>query len=403
MKAYRQRGAAVGTLQVFCILLLIALLVGILVMEGQRGAAAIGKETARTETMIRTDALVGYVFREETALHSSNNGPVEYLVADGDPVRAGDPVARVYVDDTNTDKRAAAAVLYDEIARLEAALEQDAIAWQLSYMNAYSGMMDSYTAGSWQTGLAAAGTMAATLEKRSVLTGDGEAVRVRIATLRAQAAELVRYVDAPEQLSVKEFGYFSSQTDGYEASFGISAASELTPEKLKNLLSQPNDTAGNVGKWISGGAFYLAVPICAERAAGYRENAAYRVHLTRGGQADARLMRIAPSADGSEALLILQVAKMPQGMDFSRRQPLVIEREYVTGLSIPAGAVFTEGDAEYVYVSGGGVAVKRQVRVLCREGGGCIVATGGGEGYLCAGESVLVTARSVYEGKELLK
>ena len=58
-------------------------------------------------------------------------------------------------------------------------------------------------------------------------------------------------------------------------------------------------------------------------------------------------------------------------------------------------------DENFVYVVRSGVAEKRRVRVLCEDNGSCIVAADGGEGYLAAGENILVTWRSVYEGKEL--
>ena len=54
-----------------------------------------------------------------------------------------------------------------------------------------------------------------------------------------------------------------------------------------------------------------------------------------------------------------------------------------------------------MYVVRDGVAEKRRVRVLCEEQGGCIVATDAGDGYLRVGENLLVTWRSVYEGKVL--
>ena len=68
---------------------------------------------------------------------------------------------------------------------------------------------------------------------------------------------------------------------------------------------------------------------------------------------------------------------------------------------MPARAVFGEGDENFVYVVKNGIAEKRRVRVLCEENGCCIVAANAGVGYLAAGENVLVTWRSVYEGKEL--
>ena len=400
----RQQQASIGGIwQAICVVLLISLLVGILVLEGYRSAAVIGRETAEFEVLTRTDTLEGYVFREEAAFHSSNNGPVEYLAARGESIRAGDAVARVYVDDTNTGKREAAAELYAEIDRLERSLEQDVVAWQLSYADAYGAMMAANGGGSWQTGLRAASELAQTLEKRSTMSGAAEEVRVRIATLRAQAEELVRYVkDGAETLYAKDFGYFSDTTDGYEASFGTAAVSDLTPERLTHLLSEPNGTDGHVGKWVSAGSFYLAVPTSAEVAARYETGRVYRLRLTRGGRPEARLTRVAPSEDGTEALLIFQVARMSADISLSRRQPVVIEREQVMGLSVPSDAIFAEGEENFVYVSSGGVAVKRRVTLLHRDACGCIVAAGGGEGYLSAGENVLISPRQIYEGKGLI-
>jgi hypothetical protein len=121
----RQQQTGIGGIwQAFCAVLLIALLVGILVLESYRSAAGIGRKTAAFEVLTRTDALEAYVFRDEAAFHSSNNGPVEYLVGQGASIRAGDPVARVYVDDTNTGKRAAAAELYElDLDQIEYAAE----------------------------------------------------------------------------------------------------------------------------------------------------------------------------------------------------------------------------------------------------------------------------------------
>ena len=112
------------------------------------------------------------------------------------------------------------------------------------------------------------------------------------------------------------------------------------------------------------------------------------------------LCRVALS-DTGEALLIFYAQRCPAEMDLSRRQSVVIERERIDGISVPLPAVFREGDADFVYVVRDGVAEKRRVRVLCEEQGSCIVATDGGNDYLGVGENLLVTWRSVYEGKVL--
>ena len=388
--------------QFICVLLLLSFLIAILSIEAKRNAASYSREAATVVSYTVTDSLSGYVFRDEKTLPSSNNGPIEYFVADGALVKAGDRLANVYVDDSGTDKRQAAAALYEEIARLERALERDVIAWQLTYFESYGGMMSAISAGDLRTGQNAAGDLVATLERRSAF-GDNEAqVRVRIATLRAEAEELVRYVDRPQEFFATEGGhYFSYQTDGYEALFGTAAVGDLTPEGLDRLLDSKAIAADAVGKLVSGGEFYLAVPTSVEQAQNYKADATYRVRMARGGAAQMRLARIALSQNEKEALLIFYAEKCPNDMDLCRRQPVEIERSTVMGLRVPAAALCHENGEDAVYIVSNGIAAKKRVRILCQEGGSCIVAVCHEDGYLREGEVIVITARSIYDGKEL--
>lgn len=389
--------------QFICVLLLLSFLIAILGIEVQRNATAYSREAARTASYTVVDSFSGYVFRDETTLHSSNNGPIEYLVADGSAVRAGEKLMNVYVDDTGTDKRQTAATLYEEIARLMRARARDVIAWQATYFNSYGDMMGAVSAGDLRTGLNAAQGLTATLERRSAFGDSGAEIDARIAELQGQADALVEFVkDDRQTLLATENGYyFSYQTDGYEALFGTAAVGDLTPEGLDRLLGSKALAANAVGKLVSGGEFYLAVPTSQEHAQAYTLGDAYRVRMARGGEAQMRLARIAASHDGSEALLIFYSEKCPTGMDLCRRQPVEIERSTVEGLRVPAAALYCEEGEDVVYVVTGGVATKRRVQVLCREGGSCLVTICHEDGYLREGEMILITARSVYDGKEL--
>lgn len=400
-RADRQRGHHVA--QLICILLLLSFLIAILSIEAQRSAAAYSREAARAAGYTVVDSVSGYVFRDETTLHSSNNGPIEYLVADGGAVNAGDHLANVYVDDTGTDKRQTAATLYEEIARLKRARERDVIAWQSTYFDSYGDMMGAVSAGDLRTGLNAAQGLAATLERRSAFGDNGAGVDARIEELEKQAEALVEFVkDDRQELSATENGYyFSYQTDGYEALFGTATVGDLTPEGLDRLLASKTVADNAVGKLVSGGEFYLAVPISAERAQGYTPGSTYCVRMARGGEAQMLLSRVAASRDGSELLLIFYAEKCPNGMDLCRRQPVEIDRSTVNGLRVPATALYQENGEDVVYIASHGIAAKRRVEILCREGGSCIVAICNEEGYLREGEMVLITARSVYDGKEL--
>lgn len=389
--------------QFLCVLLLLSFLIAILGIEVQRNAAAYSREAARAASYTVVDSASGYVFRDETTLHSSNNGPIEYLVADGSAVKAGEKLLNVYVDDTGTDKRQSAATLYEEIARLKRARARDAIAWQLTYFDSYGDMMSAVSAGNLRTGLNAAKGLTATLERRSAFGDSGAEIDARIAELQGQADALVEFVkDDRQSLCASENGYyFSYQTDGYEALFGTAAVGDLTPEGLDRLLASKTVAANAVGKLVSGGEFYLAVPTSKECAQTYTPGAVYRVRMARGGEVQMRLIRIAASHDGSEALLIFYAEKCPVGMDLCRRQPVEIERSTVEGLRVPATALYVENGEDVVYIVSQGVATRRRVEILCREGGSCIVAICHEEGYLREGEMILITARSVYDGKEL--
>lgn len=399
-RANRRKGYHVA--QFICVLLLLSFLVAILGIEAQKNAVSYSREAAKTVSYTVTDSLSGYVFRDEKTLESRNNGPIEYFVTDGSLVKAGDRLANVYVDDTGTDKRQTAAALYAEIARLERALERDVIAWQLTYFESYEGMMSAISAGDLRSGQNAADDLAATLERRSAFGESRAELEARIEALRTEAAELVRYVDLPQEFSAKENGYyFSYQADGYEALFGTFAVQDLTPEGLERLLDSKKLASDAVGKLVSGGEFYLAVPTSIQHTQNYALNAIYRVRMARGGEAQMRLVRIAASENGEEALLIFYAEKCPNGMDLCRRQPVEIERSTVEGLRVPAAALYHEDGGDAVYVATGGVAQRRHVQVLCREGGSCIVAVSREEGYLREGEMIVITVRSIYDGKEL--
>ena len=92
-------------LRLLCLVLVLAVLILTLVKELSRVEASYSFETIALADYTHTDTLTGYVFRDEVAPASTNNGPVHYLVGEGETVRAGTVLAEVFRDDTGTDKR----------------------------------------------------------------------------------------------------------------------------------------------------------------------------------------------------------------------------------------------------------------------------------------------------------
>lgn len=387
--------------QLLCVVLLLALLASMLITEGLRADAAVSYERAKMASYTYTDALSGYIFRDESALESNNNGPIEYAVENGAAVDSSTVVAHVYIDDTDTDKRERAAAIYEEIAELQAALDAAGTHWQASYVTEYAALMRALGAKDLPQATESADALATVLTGRDATDPSTlSAIETRIAALREELALLVRHVDAPQSVSGSAEGFFYREADGYEALFGTQVAPTLTPKLLNTLLEDPQDSPSIIGKVIGRGAWYLALPVSVSLAETYTVGEAYTVHFDSSATTlPLRLCAINPDADSDLALLILRGEEYPTALGNIRRHAVRIEKQTVTGLRIPAAALQEDHS---VFVEENGVARLRYVTpILDTEGCLLISPTGEGTDALREGEHVLVSARRIYDGKVL--
>ena len=398
----QRRRARVGRehiLQAICILLLLILLVGILLSESLRTANT-PTQSAQTVAFCETDVLEGYVFRDETAILSKNNGVVDYRVRGGEIVTEGACLVKEYRDESGTDQRERAAALLEEKERLLGALENEQ-AWQPDYTASYAALMTALSGGDLQGTADGRATLTDALCRRAATASEAQTYAARIAAIDAEIAEMVQYVNNPIQHTASVNGAFYRVTDGYEASFGLSAVADLTPESLTALLDAPLDEEC-IGKVVSCGEWYLAVPTTAQIAAAYDVEQTCTVSFAvQNTTLPMRLVAIRPSEDGAGALLLFYADQKPAWLGAVRRLSVTVAHTPLTGLSIPASALQTENGVRGVYVAENGVARWRRVELLYERSGCVIVASASGEGVLHEGEAVIVTARRLYDGKTL--
>lgn len=387
-------------LQLTLILLLLSLLCGMLIAEHTRNQNKLQREQVRSATYVACDTLTGYVFRNETALRSNNNGPIAYTAANGAAVQAGDTLAQVYIDDTGKDKREQAAVLYEKIEERKALLAQYDTAWQSDYVTGYAAAMQAASAGALQTCGTHVSQLAAALQRRDAQAPEAAAaLEAEIAALELELYDMVRYVDAPQTVPADTNGLFYRTADGYEALFGTDAVSGLTPAAMQALLLSPVQTDDCIGKLVDTGTWYLALPVRAALAETYTAGHFYTVHFNRGAvQAELYLSEINYDEDGSNALLILCAEQALTGLDVCRRQQVQIEKQQTTGLCIPANALSPQGT---VFVDVNGIATERKVAPVQTEGGCLLCAPSTDQTYLQPGEKVLLGTRRLYHGKAL--
>lgn len=381
-------------LRLLCLALILSVLTVTLIREISRLSDDYSFEAAVLTDYTVTDTFTGYVFRDEVALHSTNNGPVHYLVGEGETVRAGTLLAEVFRDDTGTDKRERAAVLYAEIAALQAALEQQTD-WKNAYLTDYPALMQALGTGNYQDAAAKAQQLTATLGGRAA-TQTAEALRAQIAALQAELDALVKHTNDPAPVPASMDGIFHHTADGYEQAFTAKAAADLTPEKLSALLAAPASNEECIGKLIDTGTWFLAIPTTKTVAQTYTAGNTYTLHLD-GASLSMTLESITPAESGEDALLLFCADSMPTTLSPSRAQQLRVEKQTVTGLSIPACALTAENA---VYVIRNGVARLCPV-VPLQAKDGCVLASPTEEGGLREGDRVIVSARQLYDGKVL--
>ena len=383
--------------RLLCLALILAVLTITLVQELSRSFDAYSLELVAYASYTQADSLTGYVFRDEVAPGSTGNGPVHYLANEGAAVKNGDTLATVFPNDTKEDKRAQSAALTAEIQALKAALDREND-WKNAYLKDYPLLMQSLGTASYADAATHLTQLCATLSGRECeITQSAQALRDRIDALQAQRNELEKSCGEPTPVLATMDGVFYHTADGYEQTFGTEAAATLTPEGLDALLAAPAEPTASVGKLISSGKWFLAVPATAELASTYMTDTAYTVEFE-GGRLSMTLSQITPSENGEQALLLFAADTLPDFLSCARAQCVSIEKQTVTGLSLPNGALVGENQ---VYVKRNGVARLCTVTPILTEQGCTLVLAENTEASLYAGERVIVSARQIFDGKVL--
>lgn len=399
--AIRQQLHRQQILQLIAIVLLFVLLVTMLVTETSRFLGEASTERALVVTVPSTALLQGVLLRDEMALEATGNGPVEYLAACGERVTAGDALANVFVDDSNKNKRARAAELYAEIARLEASLAEEQ-AWQPLYGVAYYDLMLAASGGDLGGAAAAADPLCAALGARDAdHPTAAAAVQARIDEMRDEIAYLVKYDTNPERIGAPSDGCFYPTADGLEGVLTTALAETLTPAALTSLLATPQSTRGTVGKLVLGDRFFVAVTCPVAVADELTVGETYAVRAG-GNPLSLRLSRIAPEEGGDGALLLLEGDALPAALCGVRVLSVEIELGRATGIAVPLSALREEDGVTGVYVLRDGVASFRRVTTAFHGKNGCYLAqVREEEPFLQEGDRILVTARRIYEGKKI--
>ena len=267
------------------------------------------------------------------------------------------------------------------------------------------------------------------LSKRMVAMKQAGDYKDRIKKLTAEKEELLKkYKKTPKTITAPDSGYFVDECDGYETLLKPSMASELTVEKLDEIMNSEVAASDKyMGKLVGSFTWYLACPVPANEADFLLENLVYTLYLpySESESIKAELAYLNKVEGEDKFLAVFRCSSLASELCTMRRQPVKIQRCKYEGFMIKKSALhagvkdlkyknphdekdFPRGHAIFltkttypsVYVIVAGQVREKEVSIIYGTDKMVICAPKNGMGdYLSLGDTVVVEERGLYNGK----
>ncbi len=386
--------------------------------------------TLRAQSITDVESLTvkGYIFRDEKVYYSSG-GVADFLVDNGDRVGVGKQVADIYSVSSGKDSQD----LQDELNSLTQRIRmlEDGIseAKQLSQAsqifdeidNSYYAMLSAVKNGSFSAADKQAQAFLDAVNSYMIATGRTEEAQSVLSSLKAQKQKLIsENLALNTKVAMQESCYFYTECDGYENLFDYTALDNLTPASLAGLMSaQKQEYAGAIGKQVFSPIWYICFPVPDEYCDMFANNAAnaktqYEASfLSNDGEKVILTFEGASysDAEGNSGFVKFSCKQMPEGFEFLRAQNVQIDLDSTTGYRVPAEAVHTVEQNNYVYILNGNMVEQRRITVIGKGDGYYIVNTYEADynetgsvnpmPYLAENELIITSGRDLYDGKLL--
>lgn len=369
--------------------------------------------------------LTGYIFRDDTTIYSDAD-VVCYAVRDGEKVGVGQTYAEVFSntglsDAEANEKEKDLESVSQKIFLLENGLGYGNNASDVgSIKNSISqnryAYIDAILDGNISAADKSGDALLSAMVDYSAIRG-GEAAKNQISALKDEKERLLLNVGGNRRalVSDKSFSFFHS-ADGYEDIFHTSNLEGLTAEGLDALIaSEPQSTAGTIGKMTYTSKWYLAIPIDEANFEAFKKLLGQTLSVgfsdTDGLTLDMLLERVyAEEDDPNSAYMLLSSHSLSHVAFLDRIQNVSILLDSRSGYRIPDGALHNVDGQEGVYILVGNVVEFRRVTVISRGEGYYIVNTYEVDllekplskiPYLNINDMIVTSGNDLYDGKQL--
>ena len=355
----------------------------------------------------------GYVFRDESVLHSYNAGAVDYIAENGGKVSSREALARIYKSGEGTDVRSFISTLDSQIEILEKCSGDGIANVDLSELRksadaTYFTLTDLLASGEAGELYYQIEKMMITLSRIHALT-DGDASTLEALDILRAERESWLSGEYDETYSDRS-GYFYWSVDGYENNFSISALENLDGDQFYELIAMTRNSDTKVpptvyGKLASDSRWKFVLPLEREDAELFSEGQEYNVTFPENNNT-AFLMMLEKkmySEERGTVVLVFGCNRLPDNFNFERCMTAQIELSSYSGIYVPRSAIERVNGELGVYVLRGNVTTFRRIDIIYEGSDYVLVSerndSDGKYYYLGSNEQIIINGKNLFDGR----
>ena len=392
--------------------------IGVMIYVGYHMVKSFTSEVSTTPAYIdsfsESVTFDAYILRRERVVTSNSSGTVNYLVADGEKVAAGDELVDIC--------RGGSDGIRERISQIDSMIKT---LTEIETSAAYSSTSDaaniegrirellysvngSVAVNDLVTAMMTTSQMMSQLNRHAIVTGKIDGFKDELASLKAERESLIsQLTDVAETVTSEESAYFFYDVDGYESAFEYDDIDALTVNDIYDLTNAVTVSSQShvVGKLVLDYVWHIVIPSDREQALFFEgaEGSEYDVVFNAGGETLKMKLRSVLFDTGTDgrAALVFDCSEMPDDFEYTRMQPVTITVNKYAGFRVPLSAIrvleYDDKAVEGVYILYGGVVYFRRVKVILTQDGYALCDSTAGmaeeekEDYIFPGETEAVT------------
>lgn len=322
----------------------------------------------------------GVYMRDETLIYNSGTGVLTFENADGTKVGKSSVIARRYKSEGDSAYLREIEALNKQIEVLNSAekligtdsSQLEAISIQIN--ESHSDIVSAIIAGDYTSAGAKQNSLLEAMCKREITLSSSagseqsQGYAAKKAALNQEVSRLQSLISGSvQEVAAGSAGYFVSNVDGYEGEIGYADISEMTEDKINEIIANPKKSAagGAIGKLIADYHWRIAAVIDNENLVGISEGD--KVTLRVGSEArelEAEVVSLEQGGD-NKAVCVFECDELNSTVVMGRTARFKLIINSYGGLRVPRKALrYNDKDERGVFVERGQTIVFKKVDVI---------------------------------------